>query len=330
MKVRMVFQPFEDDLCLYEALELALVNKKLTELTVVVAWAKASGLKRIRPMLQDFRARGGAARVLLGIDEGGATIEGLHSAIDEFDEALVLFDAASGTFHPKLYMITGEAASIVIIGSSNLTKGGLFSNYEAGTYFELNLDEDADLQIHETVTQYIQRLQDDETSRPLTEELIQQLLDDASFNISSEAQHGTSGAADDSLGFSGSSEGAALLFGMSHHKKKPDPAPNPATKKSAAKPGPTASRRVHASFGSVHPTVGDINRAITWLADTAGGHGTFTAAMKKDKNPLANWAKDGHPGLKTWKGPNPPPKPRIADYLREALVTRQDADTGGA
>lgn len=62
-------------------------------------------------------------------------------------------------------MITGGAASIVIIGNSNLTAGGLFKNYEAGTCFELNLDEEADVEIHEAVTQNIQLLQHDETCR---------------------------------------------------------------------------------------------------------------------------------------------------------------------
>jgi hypothetical protein len=101
VEVRMIFQPFEGGLSLYKALEDALADKRFTELTVVAAWAKASGLRRIQPMLQAFRKRGGTARILLGIDEGGATVEGLHAAIDQFDEKSVLFDAKSGTFHPK-------------------------------------------------------------------------------------------------------------------------------------------------------------------------------------------------------------------------------------
>ena len=35
------------------------------------------------------------------------------------------------TFHPKLYIIDGETASVIVVGSSNLTRGGLFANYEA-------------------------------------------------------------------------------------------------------------------------------------------------------------------------------------------------------
>ena len=65
MQVRMVFQPFQDDLSLYQVLKQALADEKLNKFTVVVAWAKVSGLQRIRTLLQAFRARGGIAHILL-------------------------------------------------------------------------------------------------------------------------------------------------------------------------------------------------------------------------------------------------------------------------
>ncbi len=158
MKARIVLHPFADNLSLHEILEQALADDRLSKFTAVVAWAKESGLSRIRTMLQAFRARGGYARILLGIDEGGASIEGLRAAITDFNEALVLHDRAAGTFHPKLYMISGEESSVIVIGSSNLTRGGLVANYEAGVCLELDLEQGADQQVHEKVAQYVQRL----------------------------------------------------------------------------------------------------------------------------------------------------------------------------
>lgn len=225
MKVHMVLQPFEDGCSLYDELKRRLADEKLTEFTAVVAWAKQSGLQRIGSLLQSFRARGGKARILLGVDEGGASIEGLRSAIDEFDRALVLFDSASGTFHPKLYQVAGDNTSIVIIGSNNLTKGGLFSNYEAGVCIELDLAREADLQLHNVINQYVRRLEADATSRPLTTELIDQLLADGSFHIGHEAGAKKTIADDDSLGISRRLGKASSLFGQSQHKKKRDPAP---------------------------------------------------------------------------------------------------------
>jgi hypothetical protein len=86
----------------------------------------------------------------------------------------------------------------------------------------------------------------------------------------------------------------------------------------------SATSPQRASFGNVQATASDIDQAITWLMSTEGGHETFTAAMETYNNPLADWAKNGYQGLKTWKSQRPPHKPQIVDYLRQSLVSIQD------
>lgn len=266
VKVRMLFQPFEDDLSLYRVLELALADDRLSEFTVVVAWAKESGLRRIRPLLRTFRARGGIARILLGIDAGGASVEGLRAAISDFDEATVLHDA-SGTFHPKLYIINGEAVSVIVIGSSNLTRGGLFANYEAGVCLELDLTQDADAQVHKTVTGYTQRLQEDRTSRTLTPDLVQQLLGDARYEIGTEARPGTGPASP------GIPDGMPLLFGTSQYAKNRDPAPGPAGM--SRQPGGAANGGIPAAEGGVpHQDARTVAR-VEKLGEAAYRHKEF-------------------------------------------------------
>jgi HKD family nuclease len=228
MKVRIFLHPFADDLSLYETLEQALANQKLSEFTTVVAWAKLSGLTRLRFLLQPFRASGGTSRIVLGIDEGGASIEGLRAAITDFDEALVLHDRAAGTFHPKLYMVSGEETSVIVIGSSNLTRGGFVANYEAGVCLELDLKQDADREIHEAVAHYVQRLREDATCQPLTEDLIQQLLAVPGL-IGRETKHSSARKTKNH-------EGLAALFGLSQHPKNQDPAPGLAASSQPAVP----------------------------------------------------------------------------------------------
>lgn len=350
----MVFQPFDDCFSLYDALVRALDDERLTELSVVVAWGKESGLQRIRPYLQAFRARGGNARILLGIDADGATFEGLYAAVDDFNEARVLFNAKSRTFHPKLYVVTGETASIVIIGSSNLTKGGLVSNYEAGMCLELDLSNDADLQVHKSVAHYIRRLRDDATTRILDKGLIQQLPD--YFHIGSEAHPATTGAVNDSAGISGQQMGAAKLFGASRHKMKPDPLRQPATK-SGRPLGSDTSAGANGSSGNAEPTLDDTSareairllaerkrgrcvllplpdgsvgrvpcealpELIFWCWDTAEGkkgHGSFTQKARKLGAPAAaKWsAKQEYIGLnpEERRGKILPHKREIAGYL---------------
>jgi hypothetical protein len=89
---------------------------------------------------------------------------------------------------------------------------------------------------------------------------------------------------------------------------------------SARMPESTAFGEAHSGFGDVRPTSDEIEEAIAWCLNTAGEHSSFTSAMKSRGNTLANWAEQDYPGLKTWTGKQPPPKPQITAYLRQALA----------
>jgi hypothetical protein len=99
---------------------------------------------------------------------------------------------------------------------------------------------------------------------------------------------------------------------------------------SAAGSGQIASGEVRAYFGDVQATADEINQAIAWLMDTLGGHESFTSAMESRKNPLADWARKGYQGLKTWSSSRVPHKPQIAAYLRRELALIQDAENPGS
>lgn len=225
MEPRLVLQPFADDLSLFELLVEALAEDRYEELSVVVAWARSSGLDRLRPALEAFRARGGRARIILGIDEGGATVEGLLAALSDFDESFVLFDSASGTFHPKVYLLTGDEYAHVVVGSNNLTAGGLYANYEAAVSLRLNLAVEADAALNGEVLGFMDRLLDDDTIRPLSVELIERLRGDRRFLVLSESEARRRRSArddDDSLG-ADHRGGPDETFGRSKHTKNPDP-----------------------------------------------------------------------------------------------------------
>ena len=48
-------------------------------------------------------------------------------------------------FHPKIYLFEGGTKSALIIGSSNLTAQGLFSNIEASLLIKIDKDEDKEI-----------------------------------------------------------------------------------------------------------------------------------------------------------------------------------------
>lgn len=106
-------------------------NPSYDSLTIMVAYAKLSGVYRLLPSLKDFKARNGKLRCIIGIDQQNTTYDALHILNTIVDELYVFHsESFSQTFHVKCYWLTGTNKTWYAIGSNNLTAGGLFSNYE--------------------------------------------------------------------------------------------------------------------------------------------------------------------------------------------------------
>ena len=222
MRVKFVAQPFEDQANLLDFLNDGLPGA--TRFLAVVAWAKRSGLSRIREALQGLRSRGGSAVIVLGIDEGGATVQGLEDAIDLFDEAYVFHDRTGATLHPKMYIIETGATVLALVGSNNLTAGGLYFNYEAALTLELDLSDEDDRAVAAELRGYAQRLiADTQVCQRLTPEILAELISDPRYGIQNEDTPRTSDQAptesDSTVSYR-----AGGLFGTSAEKKRSAPA----------------------------------------------------------------------------------------------------------
>ena len=203
-------QPFGEEDTAGAFLARTLADAGIESLTVVVAWARFGGLRRLKPQIEAFRGRGGRLRLIVGIDEGIATMPGLMLAIDLAAEAHVFHDRGARTFHPKLFLAEGPEKALILVGSSNLTSGGLFSNYEASleAVFELPGEETAEAL--RGVRDYVRLLMEDENlCRPLDGSLLDRLLEDPRYAISKRERR-----ADRSEGQAGED-----LFGTSRHEK---------------------------------------------------------------------------------------------------------------
>ena len=97
-------------------------------LRVAVAWARDEGVARF------FDALGGRmaqVNVIVGLNERGTTVEALLRLLPNLDSLRVFFNHPRQTLHHKVYWFEGpEEATTVLIRSSNLTRGGLMSNFE--------------------------------------------------------------------------------------------------------------------------------------------------------------------------------------------------------
>ena len=122
-----------------------------------VAFVKNSGVKHIYSLLSEFQQRG-QSKISAGVDNGVTTYEGLVNLLDAIganSEMWIFHNESSSTFHPKVYLFANDQISDVIVGSGNLTEGGLFTNYEAFLRFTLNLLHEDDKQKYDEIISYL-------------------------------------------------------------------------------------------------------------------------------------------------------------------------------
>jgi HKD family nuclease len=213
MQVTLVTQPFDEQgSLLYDFLN-DIQGDATLRLDVVVAWAKRSGLARVEDVLLRLRNEGAHLRLLVGIDEGGATRQGLEMARTLFHEVFIFHDPSGRTFHPKVYAAIKDTAADLFVGSNNLTAGGVYFNYEAAVKLALERPRD-EILVQQVVT-YIERLLGDSlVCNLLDDELLQSLIS-GPYQIGDEEQSRTSNSARNGA--------TQILFGKSAQPKRSDP-----------------------------------------------------------------------------------------------------------
>lgn len=112
-----------------------LENGGWTKFDAAVAWVRRSGTRHILPALKAFRDGGHRIRLTVGVDIENTSREGLEDLLDLASagdcQVFVYHNEAGGTYHPKLYLFRSHDAAMLVVGSSNLTEAGLFTNTEA-------------------------------------------------------------------------------------------------------------------------------------------------------------------------------------------------------
>lgn len=122
---------------------------------IIVAFAKNSGVLRLKPALEQFKARGAEINIFVGIDLDGTSYEALISLSKLADKLYVVHTESDQTFHSKVYNFKKKDRSIVVVGSNNLTAGGLWTNLESCSIEQLDLSEQSDRSVQCQIDSYI-------------------------------------------------------------------------------------------------------------------------------------------------------------------------------
>src|SRR5229473_3412678 len=149
--MQFIAQPF-GEVRLGEFLLSHLGDPQWTEFRAAVAFIKRSGTQHIRQSLLNFSNRA-RVKISVGIDLFGTSREGLIDLLEATPGGQIFVYRNNGpyTFHPKVYLFKSAQRADIIVGSGNLTGGGLFTNYEASLVASLDLTTPADAELLQVI-----------------------------------------------------------------------------------------------------------------------------------------------------------------------------------
>ena len=125
----LINQPFDGQ---FGNLLIDKLKEDYKRLIVVVAFARNSGVLRLKPGLERFRANGNKVQMFVGVDFQGTSCEALRNLLLLCDELYVIHsEDNSMTFHSKVFLLENEEKVWMAVGSNNLTASGLWTNLES-------------------------------------------------------------------------------------------------------------------------------------------------------------------------------------------------------
>ena len=121
-----------------------------------LAFARSNGVERIKINLGKVSDK---TRVFIGIRNGVTSVQSIFAFL-KIGIAPYVVDTASNSkiFHQKIYAAYSNAIAHVIIGSANLTYGGLNQNIEASSYIRLDREQQVDEKYFQKLINTIQGL----------------------------------------------------------------------------------------------------------------------------------------------------------------------------
>lgn len=134
-----------------------LKSGKYSRFIIFSAFAKNSGVSRLREAISEFKNNNGKVEAFIGLDANGTSYEAVRTLFELTDSLYIIHDTMpTVTYHSKIYFFSGsDTDNWIAIGSNNLTSGGLWTNIESA--YVTDCVKDSDLtSIEDIVRQYKQ------------------------------------------------------------------------------------------------------------------------------------------------------------------------------
>ncbi len=153
-------------------------QKEFHVFTGISAFASQAGVKGLSKHIAAAKAHLNIITIVTGVDQKGTSKEALEELLKLNINTFIFYQPSFTIFHPKIYLFEGAEKSELILGSSNLTSQGLFSNVEASLLVSIDNSIEADRKIVEQLKDYFKGIFDftDPNLKKLSKKLIADLV----------------------------------------------------------------------------------------------------------------------------------------------------------
>lgn len=154
-------------------------DKNFSKFTGISAFASQSGINGLSKHIKNAKEYFDKLTIIVGVDQKGTSKEVLEALLDLQIHSYVFYHPAVAIFHPKIYLFEGKKRIELIIGSSNLTAQGLFTNMEASINVSINNEINSEKRILNQLKKYFEGLfnHSDPNLEKLSDELISKLVE---------------------------------------------------------------------------------------------------------------------------------------------------------
>ncbi|MBI3510320.1 MAG: phospholipase D family protein [Bacteroidetes bacterium] len=146
--------------------------------TGISAFASQAGVNGLSKHIAAAKKHLNIITIVTGVDQKGTSQEALLALLNLDINAFVFYQPSFTIFHPKIYLFEGDYKSELIIGSSNLTSQGLFTNVEASLLVSIDNSVESDRKIVEQLKDYFKGIFDftDPNLKKLSKKIIADLV----------------------------------------------------------------------------------------------------------------------------------------------------------
>ena len=161
-----------------DVLNAQIADSSCDRFRFAVAYMRLSGWDRIAGGVDSLVNRGGRVSGAVGVDSGVTSIEALQVLQEVSQDSTVFYTTSAFIYHPKLYLTSGRETAVAIVGSSNLTRDGLFRNVEVSTAVYMDFTSSVDMQVFRRYCAFFDELLNPNRPnvQPITDATLQTLI----------------------------------------------------------------------------------------------------------------------------------------------------------